>query len=84
MTTDTEQTITGKKTFKEKVYFGNENGVGGLIYGRVASQPETAPSMHLASSTNEINKYNSYITLLSSSGSYESQSGPYILFKGDL
>ena len=83
--TNTEQTITSKKTFKEKVYFGNNDGVGGIIYGRVGPNPEIAiPSLHLASITNEINPYNSYITLQSSSGGYETQNGPYILFKGDL
>ena len=35
VTTDTEQTITGKKTFNGKVAFGDENGEGGIIYGHV-------------------------------------------------
>ena len=85
VTTNTDQTITGKKTFNGKVAFGDENGIGGSISGSVFSDPDIArPSITLYSRTNEINPYNSYITLLSSSSSYESQSGPYILFKGDL
>ena len=84
VTTNTEQTITGKKTFNEKVAFGKENGVGGFIYGRVPSMPEMTPSMHLVSGTNEINHYNSSIILNSSSGSYESSSGPEVIFTGVL
>ena len=85
VTTNTEQTITGKKTFNKKVTFGDENGEGGYINGHVFPDPNIAtPKITLSSSTNEINPYNSYITLMSSSGSYESSASPYILFKGDL
>ena len=65
VTKNTEQTITSKKTFNEKVAFGNEHGEGGYIYGRVFSQPDIAtPSIGLCSSTNEINPYNSCIELI--------------------
>ena len=85
VTKNTEQTITGKKTFNGKVVFGNENGEGGSIYGHVFSQPDIAtPDITLSSSKNAINPYNSYIKLISSSSSYESSSGPTIHFKGEL
>ena len=84
VTTNTEQTITGKKTFNEKVVFGNEKGEeGGIIYGRVFSNPEIAtPSITVSSRINKINPYNSYISLLSSSSKYESSAGPEIIFRG--
>ena len=87
VTTNTDQTITGKKTFNGKVDFGDKkgNGLGGSIYGHVFSQPDIAtPSMTLESGTNEINPYNSKIILLSSSSSYESSLGPTVNFTGDL
>ena len=83
VTKNTEQTITSKKTFNEKVAFGDEYGEGGYISGHVFPQPDIAtPSMTLSSSKNEINPYNSYISLQSSSSSYESSSGPEVIFKG--
>ena len=85
VTTNTDQTITGKKTFNGKVTFAHKNGEAGYISSYVSSDPEIAtPHITLASSTNAINPYNSYITLLSSSSRYESSSGPTIHFKGDL
>ena len=83
VTTDTEQTITGKKTFNEKVAFGDENGEGGLLYGHVLSAPGDI-SMTLASGKNADNSYESSIILQSSNGSYESGLGPTVFFKGDL
>ena len=85
VTIDTDQTITGIKTFNGKVAFGDENGEGGYIYGDVTSDPNIAiPSMRLSSSTNEINPYKSEILLESSSSSYEYSTGPYVQFTGNL
>ena len=87
VTIDTDQTITGKKTFNGKVAFGDADGDGdgGYIYGRVFSDPAIAiPSMTLVSSTNAINNYNSSIVLRSSSSSYESSLGPEVIFTGVL
>ena len=85
VTTDTAQTITGKKTFNGKVAFGDENGEGGIIYGDVVSQPDIAtPSITIDSGTNSDYRYKSSIVLQSSSNSYESDLGPNVHFKGNL
>ena len=83
VTKNTEQTITSKKTFNEKVAFGDENGEGGLIYGHVPSAPGE-PSLTLASGKNADNRYESSIILQSSNSRYESGLGPTVFFKGDL
>ena len=83
VTKDTEQTITGKKTFNGVVAFGDENGEGGSIYGHVLSSPGE-PSLTLASGKNADNRYESSIILQSSNSGYESDLGPSIFFKGDL
>ena len=84
VTKNTEQTITSKKTFNEEVYFGDNNGVGGSIYGLAPSDPNIdAPSMTLASSTNAHSTYKSSIIL--KSGIAKSGLGsPSVFFKGDL
>ena len=85
VTIDTDQTITGIKTFNGKVAFGDEKGEGGYIYGNIFSDPNIAtPSMRLSSSTNEINPYKSEILLESSSSSYEYSTGPKVQFTGNL
>ena len=83
VTKNTEQTITGKKTFNGKVAFGDENGEGGIIYGKVLSSPGE-PQLNLASGKNADNRYESSILLKSSNSDYESDLGPSIYFKGDL
>ena len=81
VTKNTDQTITGKKTFNEKVAFGNENGEGGNIYGDVTSQPDIAtPSMTLESSTNAHNTYKSSIILQSGTSADDRA----VFFKGNL
>lgn len=81
VTKNTDQTITGKKTFNGVVAFGDENGEGGSIYGDVYSQPDIAtPSMTLESSTNTHNPYKSSIVLQSGT----SADGSAVFFKGDL
>ena len=85
VTKNTEQTITSKKTFNEKVAFGDKDGVGGYIYGNVFSDPNIAtPSITIDSGTNAHNPYKSSIVLQSSSSNYESLDGPTILFKGNF
>ena len=81
---NTDQTITGKKTFNGVVAFGNENGEGGSIYGQVLDLPFDEPSINIDSSTNENYPYKSYILLKSSTSDYESGFGPTVFFKGDL
>ena len=84
VTKNTEQTITSKKTFNEKVAFGDENGEGGSIYGDVYPQPDlNEPSMTLSTSTNSNYTYKSSIVL--KSGKAKSGLGsPSIFFKGNL
>ena len=88
VTTDTEQTITSKKTFTGKVAFGDENGEGGSIHGSAPSDPNLdAPSMTLDSSTNGHNPYKGSIILKSATVSNSSDklaSGPSVFFRGDL
>ena len=84
VTKNTEQTITSKKTFNEKVAFGDKYGEGGLIYGHVYPQPDIAtPEMTLNSSTNAYNSYKSSIILRS--GTAKSGLGsPSVFFRGNL
>ena len=84
VTKNTEQTITSKKTFNEKVAFGDEYGEGGIIYGNAPSDPNLdAPSMTLSSSLNAHNAYKSSIIL--KSGTAKSDLGsPSVFFKGNL
>ena len=84
VTKNTEQTITSKKTFNEKVFFGDNDGVGGSIYGNAPSDPNIdAPSMTLDSITNAKNAYKSSIIL--KSGTTKSDLGsPSVFFKGNL
>ena len=84
VTKNTDQTITGKKTFNGKVAFGDENGEGGNIYGGAPSDPNIdAPSMTLSSSLNAHNAYKSSIIL--KSGTAKSDLGsPSVFFKGNL
>ena len=88
VTKNTDQTITGKKTFNGVVAFGDENGEGGNIYGDAPSDPNLdAPSMTLDSSINTHNPYKSSIILKSATVSNSSDklvSGPSVFFKGDL
>ena len=87
VTKNTDQTITGKKTFNGKVSFGDENGVGGSIHGAVFVQPDPYIeniSMTLASGKGEQERYESSILLTSSASDYESELGPSVFFKGDL
>ena len=85
VTKNTDQTITGKKTFNGVVAFGDENGEGGSIHGDVFPQPDlNEPSITIDSSTNENYHYKSYISLKSSKSDYESGLGPKVFFKGDL
>ena len=81
VTTNTEQTITGKKTFNGKVAFGDENGEGGIIYGHVYPQPDIAtPSITLSSSKNSEYAYESYILLKSSTSTNDRK----VYFSGNL
>ena len=90
VTTDTDQTITGKKTFNGKVFFEDEDGVGGSIYSSVAVQPDPYIeniSITLDSRTSKHNPYKSSIILKSSSvdnGKDSMVSGPAVFFRGDL
>ena len=85
VTKNTDQTITGKKTFNGVVAFGDENGEGGSIHGDVFPQPDlNEPSITIDSSTNENYPYKSYISLKSSKSDYTSESGPTVFFKGNL
>ena len=85
VTKNTDQTITGKKTFNGVVAFGDNNGEGGSIHGDVFPQPDlNEPSITIDSSTNENYHYKSYISLKSSKSDYESGLGPTVFFQGDL
>lgn len=84
VTTDTEQTITSKKTFSGKVAFGNENGEGGSIHGIVYPQPPMdEPQLTIDSGTNANNPYKSSI-LLKSGTSKSGLGSPSVFFKGNL
>ena len=81
VTKNTEQTITSKKTFNEKVAFGDENGEGSIIYGHVYSQPDlNEPSITLSSSKNSKYTYESYILLKSATSTDDRK----VYFKGNL
>ena len=84
VTKNTDQTITGKKTFNGVVAFGNENGEGGSIHGDVFPQPPLdEPSITIDSNTNE--NYNYKSSILLKSGTAKSGLGsPSVFFKGDL
>lgn len=84
VTTDTEQTITGKKTFNGVVAFGDENGEGGSIHGNAPSDPNLdEPSITLESSTNAQNPYKSKLILQSGSSSSDLGS-PSVFFGGNI